>query len=91
MSAATLVALRSFWLDRRRIEVGETFACADRLAAELITCGKAKAGDDATRRRLRIALNAEWNDSDGGEALRDRWNAHNSVVDMLAGRPPPAA
>lgn len=70
MSTATLVAVRSFWLNRKSIKVGETFQCADRLAAKLITCGKARAGDDATRHRLRIALIAEWNDADGGEAHR---------------------
>jgi hypothetical protein len=85
MSAAKLTALRPFYVDRELIAVGVTFTCSDdEIAAELISYRKAVAADDVTRRRLKIRVLTEWNDSSDAENFRNYWRAFNSIAELRA-------
>jgi hypothetical protein len=66
---ATLRATWPILYRGQRLEAGATFIASDAEAADLLTCGRAEAGDDATAARTMARILPRGNWCTAGQAL----------------------
>jgi hypothetical protein len=74
-----VAAVRAFFLEGRRVEVGEVVELPLAEALAIIGIGRAEAAGAAAR-HVRCRASAQWSEAEPETERRARWDVHNRVA-----------